>query len=88
MKKVNDKYGKKEIGSSKEYSFPKPKRGYSIWIENGIWYTAPTVNKKKFGPHRYGNGIGECECGCAMWDSDSYGPVDPFGACPLNPQKL
>lgn len=66
---------------------PKPKRGYAIWIEWGKWYTAKKVNPKKFGEHAYagGYGLGHCDCGCEMGQSSSSGPVDPFGACPLNP---
>ncbi len=80
-----------ELGPSDKIINPKSKRGYSIWIENGVYYTAKTVNKKKFGPHAYDEGgyylgIHNCPCGCYMGSSSSSGPVDPFGPCPMNPK--
>lgn len=65
-------------------------KGHSIWIEDGFWYTAPTVDPTKFGGHAYDNGgyaqgVRDCLCGASMHDSSSSGPVDPFGACPNNP---
>ena len=82
--------GKILIGDSKEFPNPIEKRGWSIWIENGKYYTARTVNKKKFGGHSYDNGgydrgIRDCICGCYMGNCNSSGPVDPFGSCPSNP---
>jgi len=65
--------------------FPR-EPGFSYWIEWGRWYKAPTVDSKKFGPHDYEDGPGSCKCGCHMGDASSSGPVDPFGACPLNPK--
>lgn len=63
--------------------------GWSRWIENGQWYKAPTVDREHFGSHDYGKGgFGECKCGCHMSGYSSCGPVDPFGACPLNPRKV
>jgi hypothetical protein len=69
---------------------PSAKRGMAVWIENGVYYTNRKVNPKKFGGHEYDNGgyekgIRECKCGCRMYDCESSGPVDPFGACPKNP---
>jgi len=84
------KYGKIFIGTSAAppegigSSFLK-KEGFSYWIEWGRWYEAPTVDPSKFGAHDYEPGIGSCKCGCHMGDSNSSGPVDPFGACPCNP---
>ncbi len=82
---------KTEIG--RDCPQPKPKRGYSIWIENGVWYSAPRVSAKKFGSHAYDNGgyekgIRDCPCGCHMGGYTSGGPVDPFGPCPFNPKIL
>jgi hypothetical protein len=70
---------------------PKAEPGFSIWIEHGKWFTAPTVDSEKFGGHAYDGGgyeagIRECICGCHMGGSSSSGPVDPFGPCPLNPR--
>jgi len=80
-------YGRKVLGSSAEIKNPIPKRGWSVWIEKGTWYTAKKVNVKKFGEHVYGkNYTGACSCGCYMGDCSSWGPVDPFGACPNNPK--
>lgn len=79
------------IGPSTDFPNPKPKKGWSVWIENAIYYTAKTVNNKKFGchdynrPDPYSSGTGSCRCGCYMGSCNSSGDVDPFGACPLNP---
>lgn len=78
------------VCKSSENPDPKPKRGYSIWIEWGTYYTAKRVSKKKFGGHAYDDGGYErghrdCTCGCCMGSSSSSGPVDPFGPCPDNP---
>lgn len=86
-------YMKTEIGTSDKFPSPKAKRGWSIWIENGVLFTAPTVSSRKFGGHSYSNGgydmgIHHCSCGCYMGSSSSSGPVDPFGACPDNPKPL
>ena len=87
-------YSKTKIGDSSTHPDPKVKRGWSLWIENGVWFTAPTVNRRRFGSHAYGGeeydyGLRECSygCQCHMGSSSSGGPVDPFGACPLNPLK-
>lgn len=81
---------KKAIGAYRNVDEITVAEGYSIWIENGIWYTAPTVDSKKFGGHAYDNGgyekgIRDCSCGCSMLRTFPSGPVDPFGACPANP---
>lgn len=65
--------------------------GYARWVENGVWYQAPVVDPQKYGGHDYDNGgfdrgIRDCACGCRMDLSSSGGPVDPFGACPMNPK--
>jgi hypothetical protein len=72
---------------------PIPESGYSIWIEKGEYFTAPTVDDKKFGSHDYF--VDDefiylyylCKCGCEMTSFASSGPVDPFGACPSNPMS-
>lgn len=69
------------------------KPGWSTWIENGTWYTATTVDRKKFGGHDYDGGgfergVRECKCGAHMSGCSSSGPVDPFGPCPKNPKPL
>jgi len=93
MKTRNDtEYGKVEIGPSDVYKSPKPKRGYAVWIENGVWFTAPKVSPRKFGQHAYAGkafdfGIRDCPCGCYMLSASSAGPCDPFGACPKNPKQ-
>lgn len=79
-----------EMGSSVENPKPKVEKGWSIWLESGIYYKARTVDALKFGRHDYDNagfekGIRDCKCGCHMGGFDSGGPVDPFGPCPLNP---
>jgi len=79
------------IGDSLFFPNPQPKDGWSVWIENGVWFTAPTVDGQKFGGHLYDNGgfemgITNCLCGCYMGREQSYGPVDPFGPCPQNPK--
>lgn len=94
MSTINDdnKYGKIELGKSdiiKDPSSVTPK-GFSWWIEYGVYYAAPTIDPNKFGGHAYDNdgyeqGIRDCPCGCYMGSSNSSGPVDPFGHCPLNP---
>lgn len=81
---------KTKIGDSGTYRNPEPSPGFSIWIENGVYFTAPTVDSGKFGGHDYDNGgyargIRDCRCGCWMVSAASGGPVDPFGACPKNP---
>lgn len=82
---------KTEIGSSSEHKDPKPKRGWSLWIENGVWFTSPKVSPRSFGKHDYNGGyrkgIRDCRCGCFMLSSSSGGPVDPFGACPKNSKR-
>ena len=66
----------------------QPQSGWSVSVDWGKWYTAPSVNGQQFGPHRYGqHGTGPCACGCSMSVSSSSGPVDPFGACPANPKN-
>lgn len=85
-------YGKTKIGNSSEFPDPKPKRGWSRWIEEGVWFTAPKVSSRDFGAHAYGKGgygrgITDCPCGCFMLSSSSGGPVDPFGPCPRNPKS-
>ena len=76
------------LGGSGEIPYPQPKDGFSIWIESGIWYTAPTVSED-FGGHDYDNGgfeggVRDCKCGCFMTEFSSGGDVDPFGGCPEN----
>jgi hypothetical protein len=78
-----------KIGDSGVHKNPKVGKGWSLWIENGIWYKARSVNKKKYGPHTYMinyNNPHECPCGCYMGGYSSSGPVDPFGPCPSNPK--
>ena len=82
-----------ELGSSSDIKNPKPKVGWSVWIEHGVWFTAKKVNKKRFGPHSYfldflagKSNLCECSCGCFMADSSSGGDFDPWGACPKNPK--
>lgn len=84
------KSAKTEIGSSAIYPNPKPAPGHAVWIEHGVWFTAPEIDAAKFGPHLYdnGDGIGHCECGCYMGGCSSSGPVDPFGPCPMNPNPF
>ena len=73
-------------------STPKAKRGYSLWMESGTWYTAPKVSHRLFGPHAYdvqgayNAGTRDCPCGCFMLSYSSGGPVDPRGPCPKNPR--
>lgn len=86
-----DVKAKTEIGPSDVHPNPKAKRGWALWIENGVWFTAPRIDRRKFGPHAYYNygyeqGIRDCPCGCFMLSSSSGGPVDPFGPCPNNPK--
>lgn len=81
---------KTKIGDSGTYPNPVVEAGWSLWIENGVWFTAPSVDSDKFGGHDYDNGgyergIRDCRCGCWMGSACSGGPVDPFGACPKNP---
>ncbi len=89
MNPPNKDYGKKEIGPSDQPVKPKP--GFSVWIECGVWYTAPKLLKKDFGPHTFNmphafdDGVRDCPCGCWILSSSSGGPIDPFGPCPLNP---
>lgn len=72
--------------SNKENSLKCPK-GYAYWVEDGKWKASPSVSNEMFGNHSYGpEGVGHCVCGCVMRSSSSHGPVDPFGACPLNPK--
>jgi hypothetical protein len=80
---------KTKIGDSGSIKDPDPhtEAGWTNWIENGVWYKAPTVDSEKFGRHDYGNGTGSCKCGCYAGGYSSSGPVDPWGACPLNPKK-
>jgi|CXWL01.1.fsa_nt_gi hypothetical protein len=90
QEKLLVKYGKTKFADGSERNLPKPKRGYDIWIEDGTWYTARKISTKNFGGHSYDNGgfkRGErfCTCGCFMGGWSSDGPVNPFGACPLNP---
>lgn len=87
--KPGQPYGKTFLGTSEKGFTPIAQPGYSLWIEWGKWYTAPTVDPEKFGTHAYDGGgyergIRECLCGCHMGESSSSGPVDPFGACPCN----
>ena len=89
---MNTKYGKEVIGPSDKFDGKPTKPGYSVWIEWGIYYQAPTIDPKKFGPHDYNRtaeawefGTHDCRCGCYMGSSSSSGPCDPFEACPENP---
>lgn len=80
-------YSKETIGDSDSHDANKEvKKGFSWWIENGVYYQSPTVDPNKFGPHTYnnGDGTGDCPCGCYMGGCSSSGPVDPFGDCPEN----
>jgi len=87
------RFGKTFIGNSCDVCEPKVKKGYSLWIEWGRWFIAPTVDSKQFGRHSYDDematyhGIHDCSCGCYMGSSASSGPVDPFGPCPMNQFK-
>jgi hypothetical protein len=80
---------KTALGPSPTSDPPSFNEGYSVWIESGVWYTAPTVDSSKFGGHDYDNGgymkgVRDCDCGCFMVASSAGGPVDPFGPCPAN----
>lgn len=86
-----NKYGMIALKDQKPPEVEEP--GWSYWIEYGHWYKAPTVDPNKFGPHTYAmpgrSGIGTCRlCGCYMGDYSSSGSVDPFGACPENPNPF
>ncbi len=79
---------KRKLGNSGEIPSPEPEDGFSVWIESGVWYIAPTV-PDDFGGHDYDNGgfekgVRDCKCGCFMTRSSSGGEVDPFGRCPEN----
>jgi len=89
-KMKSNKYGAEVLGPSDKFKREDAKPGYSVWIEYGIYYQAPTVDPNKFGPHDYeiGYGTGTCECGCYMGSSSSSGDCDPFGACPENPNPF
>jgi len=78
-------YGKTKIGDSATHKNPKPKKGWSVWIEEGVYFTAPTIDPCLFYDHDYAGNehCGSCRCGCQMGSSSSSGPVDPFGACPI-----
>lgn len=82
---------KTSLGTSHDIAWPTPAPGMSVWIENGEWFTASTVDPKTHGTHAYDEGgyekgIHDCTCGCYMMSSSSGGPVDPAGACPDNPR--
>lgn len=83
-------YGRKSLGKTDVVKHPPKEDGCSVWLESGEWFAAPTIDRAKFGGHDYDNGgyaqgIRDCKCGAYMLSSSSAGPVDPFGACPLNP---
>lgn len=85
------KRNKTVLGHATGPDRPKGKKGYAVWIESGVWYTAPEVERDKFGGHTYADGgyelgIRLCACGCVVAPSSSAGPVDPFGPCPENPK--
>lgn len=87
------RWGKKKLGKTSDFGggVPDVEKGHSIWVENGVVCTAPTVDRARFGGHAYDNGgyekgIRDCSCGAYMLSSSSAGPVDPFGPCPLNPK--
>ncbi len=87
------RWGKKKLGNTSDFGggVPDAEEGQTVWVENGVVYTSPTVDPNKFGGHAYDNGgyesgIRDCPCGAYMLSSSSGGPVDPFGPCPLNPQ--
>ena len=65
--------------------------GHDVWIESGEMQHAPIVDTKLFGPHDYKNlpMTSDCEfgCGCWMGQTRSGGPINPFGACPKNPNN-
>lgn len=86
----NWRTAKRSLGKSSDIALPEPAKGFSVWIENGEWFTAPTIDDSKFGGHAYDGsgydiGIRDCQCGCYMGSSSSSGPVDPGGPCPMNP---
>jgi RimJ/RimL family protein N-acetyltransferase len=68
---------------------PVPEPGFAVWGQGGEWFTAPQVDPAQFGDHDYmrESGTGNCLCGCCMTRSLSFGPVDPFGPCPMNPTQ-
>lgn len=85
---------KRFLCTSAENNDPQVEEGFSLWIEEGQWFTAPTVDASKFGEHDFERTeeflgrkwrVEDCKCGCSMRSDRSWGPVDPFGACPLNP---
>jgi hypothetical protein len=87
------KWGKKLLGQTSDFGggVPEPNEEHSVWVENGEVYTAPTVDRSKFGGHDYDGGgyekgVRDCKCGAYMLSASSAGPVDPFGACPMNPK--
>ena len=68
-------------------------RGLAWWIEKGEVKSAPKIDGRNFSTHNYGGSksqfqLGRCiyGCGCEMYQTTSYGPVDPFGPCPNNPK--
>lgn len=67
------------------FSESESKLGKDTWVTNGKIFSAPIVDPEKFGPHDYGDGQGNCWCGCSMGSFYSSGPVNPFGMCPKNP---
>ncbi len=79
---------KRKLGDSGSIPNPEPEDGFSIWMESGTWYTAPTVSDD-FAGHDYEHGgyvkgVRDCKCGCFMTGFSSGGEVDPFGRCPKN----
>jgi hypothetical protein len=95
-KNMSEQSGKKKLADLIDSLRPRVKRGWAVWAESGTWYTAPKVDKRKFGPHAYAlpgaynKGVRDCPCGCFMAGYSSGGPVDPvdpFGPCPKNPKK-
>lgn len=79
------------LGGNQEEAQATLPGSYSMWVQDGKWFAAPTVDPEKFGAHDYAiggyeRGKRDCRCGCWMGDCRSSGPVDPFGACPANPK--
>lgn len=88
------RWGKKRLGETSDFGGGQPESepGFDNWTENETVYTAPTVDQNEFGGHDYDHGgyeqgIRDCKCGASMLSSSSSGPVNPFGACPMNPRK-
>ena len=88
--KKERKNAKTRLRESKAHERELRRQNLAEWVEDGVHKTAPRVDPKVYGSHKYEeDGTSDCAygCGCWMGPARSGGPIDPFGPCPCNPKQ-